>query len=43
MQIFSYCIMSNHFYILLKVPPVPDSLMSDEDFYAKLNVIYSSF
>ena len=42
MKILSYCIMSNHFHILLEVPPKIEALeLSDEEFIAKLSSIYS--
>ena len=42
-QILSYCIMSNHFHVLVKVPPKPEERMNDEEFYSLLEAIYSSF
>jgi putative transposase len=42
-RVLSYCVMSNHFHILLEIPPRMDVLeLSDEDFLAKLSKIYSN-
>ena len=44
-QVLSYCIMSNHFHLLVEVPPkVKDAPveMSDEDFLARMKGMYSS-
>ena len=42
MRVLSYCVMSNHFHILLEIPPKMDVVdLSDEDFLAKLGTIYS--
>ena len=41
-RVLSYCVMSNHFHILLEVPPVMDVVeLSDEAFLKKLTVVYS--
>jgi len=40
-RILSYCIMSNHFHILLEVPPMPAGGISDEEFVKRLRAIYS--
>lgn len=42
-EIQAYCLMSNHFHILVKVPPRPDQVMSDEEFLERLALIYSKF
>jgi len=42
-QILSYCIMSNHFHVLVKVPPRPDEMMDDESFFTVLSSLYSRF
>ena len=44
-RVLSYCIMSNHFHLLVEVPPkVKDAPveMSDEDFLVKMKAIYSA-
>jgi REP element-mobilizing transposase RayT len=41
-RVLSYCVMSNHFHILLEIPPRMDVVdLSDEAFLAKLGSIYS--
>ena len=35
-RVLSYCIMSNHFHILLEVPPMPESGLTDEAFEKRL-------
>jgi putative transposase len=30
-QVLSYCVMSNHFHILLEVPPMAEGALSDEE------------
>jgi len=43
-QVLSYCIMSNHFHMLVEVPPKKKGSpveMSDENFLAKLKALYS--
>ena len=37
----SYCLMDNHFHILLEVPPMPDGGLSDGDLLKRLSAIYS--
>jgi REP element-mobilizing transposase RayT len=41
-RILSYCIMSNHFHLLLEVPPMPAGGISDEELLKRLRAIYSS-
>ena len=44
-QVLSYCVMSNHFHVLVEVPPKVkgEALeMSDEDFLAKMKAMYST-
>ncbi len=38
-RILSYCIMSNHFHLLLEVPPMPDGGISDEELLKRLSAI----
>jgi REP element-mobilizing transposase RayT len=40
-RVLSYCVMSNHFHILLEVPPVPDGGISDELLLKRLAGLYS--
>ena len=40
-RILSYCIMSNHFHILLEVPPMPTGGLTDEVLLKRLRAIYS--
>ncbi|MBK1830286.1 transposase [Verrucomicrobiaceae bacterium R5-34] len=43
-QVLSYCIMSNHFHLLVEVPPKVKGAavaMSDEDFLARMKGMYS--
>jgi len=35
-RVLSYCIMSNHFHILLEVPPMPESGLTDGEFEKRL-------
>ena len=35
-RVLSYCIMSNHFHILLEVPPMPDGGLTDEELLKRL-------
>ena len=39
-RVLSYCIMSNHFHILLEVPPMPENGLSDEEFAWRLGALY---
>jgi putative transposase len=40
-RILSYCIMSNHFHVLLEVPPMPQGGLTDEELLTRLRAIYS--
>jgi REP element-mobilizing transposase RayT len=40
-RLLSYCIMSNHFHILLEVPPLPNGGLTDEELLKRLRAIYS--
>jgi REP element-mobilizing transposase RayT len=35
-RVLSYCVMSNHFHILLEVPPMPEGGISDEELLKRL-------
>ncbi len=37
-RVLSYCIMSNHFHILLEVPPMPEGGISDEELLKRIGV-----
>ena len=40
-RVLSYCIMSNHFHILLEVPPMPEGGVSDEELLKRLSAMYT--
>jgi REP element-mobilizing transposase RayT len=40
-RVLSYCLMSNHFHILLEVAPVPEGGISDPELLERLGVFYS--
>jgi len=40
-RILSYCVMSNHFHLLLEVPPGEGCAMDDPEFLRRLGVLYS--
>jgi putative transposase len=40
-RVLSYCLMSNHFHILLEVPPAPAGGVSDGEMLRRLGAIYS--
>ncbi|MEX1115568.1 MAG: transposase, partial [Akkermansiaceae bacterium] len=40
-RVLSYCLMSNHFHLLLEVPPMPEGGISTEELFARLRVFYS--
>ena len=39
-RVLSYCIMSNHFHLLLEVPPMPVGGIPDEELLKRLRAIY---
>ena len=39
-RVLSYCVMSNHFHILLEVPPLPPEGLADSEFFKRLAVFY---
>jgi REP element-mobilizing transposase RayT len=41
-RVLSYCIMSNHFHLLLEVPPMPPSGISDSELLKRLAAIHST-
>ncbi len=40
-RVVSYCLMCNHFHLLLEVPPMADSGLSDQELLKRLSGIYS--
>ena len=40
-RVLSYCLMSNHFHLLLEVPPMPEGGISNQDLLERLGVFYS--
>jgi REP element-mobilizing transposase RayT len=40
-RVLSYCVMSNHFHILLEVPPMTAGGLSDEALLQRLSALYS--
>ncbi len=40
-RVLSYCVMSNHFHVLLEVPPVPEGGISDELLLKRLGALYA--
>ena len=40
-RVLSYCVMSNHFHILLEVPPMPKAGLSDAELLKRLGVLYA--
>jgi len=42
-RVLSYCVMSNHFHLLLEVPPMPKQGLSDEEFFRRLEVFYPAW
>jgi REP element-mobilizing transposase RayT len=40
-RVLAYCLMSNHFHILLEVPPRPAGGLSDEELLRRLRALYS--
>jgi REP element-mobilizing transposase RayT len=40
-RVLSYCLMSNHFHVLLEVPPMPEGGISDQELVQRLGVFYS--
>ena len=40
-RVLSYCLMSNHFHLLLEVPPMAEGGLSDEGLLHRLSALYS--
>ena len=41
MRVLAFCVMSNHFYILLEVLQRPEEGLSERAFFARLSLLYS--
>ncbi len=41
-RVVSYCLMSNHFHILLEVPPLPGGGLSDGELLSRLAALYNA-
>ena len=41
-RVLAYCVMSNHFHLLLEVPPMAEGGISDKELLKRLSAIYSS-
>ncbi len=39
-RVLSYCLMSNHYHVLLEVPPMPEGGITDEELFKRLGVFY---
>ena len=40
-RVLTYCVMSNHFHLLLEVPQRPEEGLSEKEFYRRLRLVYS--
>ena len=40
-RVLSYCLMDNHFHLLLEVPPMPEGGLSDEELLTRLRALYT--
>ncbi len=40
-RVLAYCVMSNHFHILLEVPPMPEGGIPDDELLKRLSAIYT--
>ena len=40
-RVLSYCVMSNHFHLLLEVPLMPEGGLADEELLKRLSALYS--
>ena len=41
LRVRAYCVMGNHFHVLVEVPPRPEETMGDEELLERLGLIYS--
>ena len=42
-NVVTYCVMTNHFHLLIEVPPRPEEEMGDEELIERLAKVYSPF
>ena len=40
-RVLTYCVMSNHFHLLLEVPPLPEGGLTDEELLQRLGAIHT--
>ena len=40
-RVLSYCLMSNHFHLLLEVPPLPEGGIPNQELLQRLGIFYS--
>jgi putative transposase len=40
-RVLAYCVMSNHFHLLLEVPPIPQGGIADDELLKRLRAIYT--
>ena len=40
-RVLAYCVMCNHFHLLLEVPPKPKRVLTDEQLLKRLGALYS--
>ena len=40
-RVLSYCLMSNHFHLLLEVPPMEEGGLDDEALFGRLSALHS--
>ena len=41
-RVLAYCVMSNHFHILLEVPPMPEGGITDDELLRRLRALYGN-
>ena len=41
-RVLAYCVMSNHFHILLEVPPMPEGGITDDELLRRLGALYGN-
>ena len=39
-RVMAYCVMSNHFHVLLEVPPMPEGGLTDDELLKRLGALY---
>lgn len=40
-RVLAYCVMSNHFHVLLEVPPMPEGGISEDELLKRLRAVYT--